>query len=101
MPQDAHQTLDFDESCGSSIFDDDYMDDCFSDDSFSIDSEADESSELNVNEEDDMQGNEENKQQKNLLKNSLHQWALKFHISLVALTALLLILKPFLPFHLP
>lgn len=78
--QNAEETLDFDNSCGSSIFDVDYMDDFFSDDSISNDSEADNSIELS---EDDMHSNEEG----SLFKNSLRQWALTFHISLVALTA--------------
>lgn len=92
-------------SSEGSIFDDDYDDYCSdgldSDDLFEFDFDSDELSEKSVDTEGEMQHDEKNLQQETALRNALHQWALKFHVTLVALTALLLLLKPFLLFSLP
>lgn len=83
-------------SDGSSLFDDDYQ--MFSP---SSDSEFHEVLSENINLFEDINLPTVNDNAESKFKINLHRWALLFHITLTALTALLLLLKPIVPFSLP
>lgn len=72
----------------------------FSDsDSYQSSTEADEVEDKNENVLHESE--EENLIGENFFKNKLRQWALKFHITLIALSAFLLLLQSFVAFQLP